>query len=476
MLKPVGLLGAALLVACGGSASSRDHGPAAADGGSGDTASPSDAGTTARGGQAAGGTVARGGSAGGTGLAGTPGSALGGAGADGGTGNGGSAGAAEPSVPLPRGCEARARTATDTNCSLAAYCSVQQSQLTACQRQPSGAWRCQCDRRQDRTFEVRGVEGLEACAVAVGTCDVDESSLEDETCVPNSNHSSDDACGVGLTCSREIAVDFAPNARAWLVRDGWAECTRNAPEQPFECSCLYGGAAPEYQVFADDGASVCRPLVDFCMSGTEPDFNGEERCVLTDSTAGSEGCEHTEGCSNVLSLADGVDLASLAPHYASCTPAAGGGAECYCSTRDSSLMTVQVKDAADELTCGYVLDFCAKDAEIVPNGEPTCEAQSQTGFGTSCEADLTCQQAATMNARAVLAEGRLLVTCARTEPGLPWHCSCASDQTTAKFQLGVPDATAWEACTQAPQACLERLPLHLGPYGEFLYPPDPLSL
>jgi hypothetical protein len=73
-----------------------------------------------------------------------------------------------------------------------------------------------------------------------------------------------------------------------------------------------------------------------------------------------------------------------------------------------------------------------------------------------------------------VAEGRLVVDCARVEQGSPWWCTCASDQTTARFQLGAADATPYQACSQAPTGCLEHLAVHVGPYGEFVQPPDPM--
>jgi hypothetical protein len=182
-----------------------------------------------------------------------------------------------------------------------------------------------------------------------------------------------------------------------------------------------------------------------------------------------------DDCSKLAPLGEGVALAQVVRHEASCVPLTSGGADCRCSTPDSVSMSLKVGDAPDDATCEDVVDFCAKDAVILPTSDASCAAQSQSTFdNTSCEADLSCQQAATINGRALVAEGRLLVRCGRAQPGQAWRCSCASDQTTATFQLGAPDASASEACDQAPAACLEHMDLRLGPYGELLYPPDPL--
>jgi hypothetical protein len=464
-----------LLGACGGSASSRGgHGDTSSDAGesgaSGSTdagASTSTSGAATAGGRTDGGSSQVGGASGGQTNGGAPSHEPGDA------GNGGAAGA-EPALPLPPDCEARARTETDTSCSLNAYCSVQ-SQVTNCQRLASGRWECRCELlNAERTYEVEGAPGLQACAVAAGLCGADEEALGDESCVTRTDELNEKMCRASVVCSREVSLDFT-DARAWLVRDGSADCYRTDSGQSFECGCLYGGVHREYDLFVDNGTPSCRPLVEFCMSAAEPDFDAEERCVLTDATSSSDGCERNEGCSSTMALNQQVALGQLEPYHASCTPRAGGGADCYCSTRTSSLSS-HLSDAADEATCASAITACRKDAEFSATGDVSCQTQSQTTFGgTSCEADLSCSQAATVNGQELVAEGRLLVRCARNEQGQPWQCSCASDQSTATFQLGAAAASAWDACSQASTGCLDELDVHLGPYGDFVYPPDPLA-
>lgn len=459
------LIWPALLGACGGSASRAGRG-----GDSSDAGEPGVSGSTGAGASnSMGGAPAAGGS---TDGGSSPVASAGKAGW-GQAGSGGVGGA--DALPLPPGCEPRARTETDTSCTLNAYCSSQ-SQITHCGKLPSGRWQCGCDRDEERTFEVEGAPGLQACAAAVGLCGADEAELGDEHCVTRVDDSSEIACRINVGCSREVAIDLAPHVRGKLVREGSVECYRTESGQSFECGCMDDGVFSEHDLVVDSGTLACGPLLDFCMNGDEPDFAGEERCVLMNATSDGEGCERTEGCSSLMPLSEAVDLAEFAPHHASCVPRAGGGADCYCSTPTSSTLRLEMSEAPDDATCAFANAACAKDADILPAGDISCEAQSQTEFGsTSCEADLTCYQAATVDGRTLVAEGRLLVRCARAEPTDAWQCSCASDQTTARFQLGAADASAATACTQAPLGCLEHLDVHLGPYGEFVYPPDPLA-
>lgn len=462
-----GLIGLVLLGGCGGSAASRRGQGDGAGGGAGGEVEVS-------GGTSVGGATALGGafSAGGPTVGGTFGAGSGSGGRM--TNDAGAGGQASGRLPLPPGCDARAREVTDVSCSLSAYCSVQ-SQITHCTPLSSGRWQCRCEQRPGRTYEIEGAPGMQACAVAVGACGAKDSELAEETCEARTDDSQDESCGLVLACSREVDVGFAPDARAWLVREGWAQCSVSAAGESFGCQCGDDEAKKEYELFVDSAVSACRPLLDFCMSAAEPELSGPERCVLGSATSSSDGCERLEYCSKLMRLTDDVELGELEPRAGSCSPRAGGGSECYCSTPNAASNILQLNAAPSNPTCALVASICADGVELVPTAAASCEVTSQTAFGTSCEGDLSCHQAATVAGQALVAEGRLLVRCARNEAAQPWQCSCASDQKAAIFELGAAQASAWEACSQAPHACLQHLDVHLGVYGDFLYPPDPLS-
>jgi hypothetical protein len=118
---------------------------------------------------------------------------------------------------------------------------------------------------------------------------------------------------------------------------------------------------------------------------------------------------------------------------------------------------------------------CDEDAVFEAIGTPSCEPTSVTVHDNdSCGADLTCLQDATVDGHEIVAEGRLMLSCARVEQGASWWCSCASEQQTARFLLGAAEADAAQACGQAPAGCLENLTVHLGPTVELVSPPYPL--
>lgn len=460
------LLGLGFLVACGGSASRERHEPPSVVGGGGgaDTA-----GVSAKGGMVATRPV----DAAGRGGGGTSGANP----SEGGRLEepGGMAGdGATPTLSLPPGCEPRARTETADTCSLAVYCDTA-SLLTNCRRLESGRWQCQCEpAHKDRVFQMEKAAGLQACALAAQLCAQNELEVGEETCDPTRESIAADSCQIDLDCGKPIALEPGTDARAWLMRFGSASCQPAESGKSFSCGCSYGDAGTEYDLLVDSGGPDCRPLVDFCMSGKTPDLDGKKQCLLTNAVSSADGCERSEVCGASMPLNGDVSLAKLEPRYANCVPRAGGGAECYCSSRDSSF-DFQLPVAPDDASCESSMLNCNDDAVIKASGAPSCQPTSLTAFGDSCESDLACVQNATVDDRKIVAEGRLMLDCARVAPGMPWWCSCASDQKTARFQLGAPDVSPWQACTQAPAGCLEQLDVHIGPYGELVEPPDPLE-
>jgi hypothetical protein len=471
-VRHTSILAFGFLVACGGSAA-RDHhdSPSTNDAG----AAGNDAGGT-EGDGASGGTS----SSGAVGAAGTMGgsrpSSGGSVAAGGHAGRPGNMGgtSAGPTLELPPGCEPRGRTETADTCSLAVYCDTA-SQLTNCFRLPnSDRWQCQCDiQHKDRIYQMENAPGLQACALAASLCSEDELDLGEETCEPSSENSAETNCRVDLTCAKPIELGPDSDAKAWLVRLGSAFCNEAQSGKSFDCGCKYANTESDYDLLVDSGAPDCRPLVDFCMSGASPDFTGEEQCLLTNTVSSSEGCERTEACANPMPLGGAVSLAKIGPRYANCTPRLGGGSDCYCSGRDFTF-DFRLPDEPDNASCASSILNCAPGAVITATGSPSCEPTSSTSYADSCEADLDCLQDATVDDREIVAKGRLLVACARVQTGMPWWCSCASDQETAQFQMGDAQLSALQACGQGATECLDHLDVHVGPYGEYVQPPNPL--
>lgn len=495
------VLGAALVLSlstgCGRS-SSRAKGPStAAEGGTaGETSGTGAVGGVAGtseidvGGPGAGGGGKAGGPDGGAGegVSGKPGlggsSSVGGAstgavggqtagtGAGGSSGTGGAGAGGMPVLPLPEGCEARGRTEEDDSCSIGVFCGDVPN-LANCTRLSPDEWRCSCElANNDRTYEISGAPGIQACAVAAGLCFEDELQLADEVCTERKRSSTTDSCKLDLRCEKPISVTFAPGVTASLVDYGSGECVRVGSTQPFECVCEHGGVSRDYGLLAADGSLACRPLVDFCRQDVEPVFDEPTVCIERDAISSSEACDLYWTCAKPMTLTDEVRLAELEPRHANCT-ATASGSHCYCSDR-TEIFGFDVVDAPSAETCTSSILNCAEEVSISPLGEVECRTTSQHAGTDFCEADLACLQPARVDEREIVASGRLLVYCAQSTADQSWWCACASNQDSSIFEFGVTDASAWDVCSAAPAGCLERMPVFLGPYGEFMPPPYPL--
>lgn len=465
------LLGLGFLVGCGGSASRDRHGsqPPPATGDAGNDSGGADGGRGVAGTTGAVDLAGRGGGASGaTASGGSTPEPLGGT-----TGVAGGAGAA-PGLPLPPGCEPRSHMETADACSLAVYCDTA-SQLTSCRRLDSGRWQCQCQLgHPDRVYQMEDAVGLPACALAASLCAEDELELGEESCEPTHEPQGSSNCRSDVACGKPIELAPDVKARAWLMRLITASCELSESGKTYRCRCSDGGVATDYDLLVEGDTLDCQPLLDFCLSGATPEFVGAQQCLLTNGASDSDGCYRNEICVVPMPLSDDVSLVKGEPRYSSCTPLPGGGAECYCAPGDDATFMFQLPGAADEAACESSSLNCGEDAVIEAKGPPRCEPAPLTAYTDSCESDLNCLQDATVDDREIVAEGRLLLACARTGSGMPWWCSCASDQETARFELGAPELSAGQACEQAPAGCLEHLSVHLGPYGEYIEPPDPL--
>jgi hypothetical protein len=355
----------------------------------------------------------------------------------------------------------------DDSCTLYAYCDSI-PYITTCRRLDSGRWQCRSETRYpERIYEVEGAAGIQACAVATGISAQDPLKLGPDSCAPVSDSSGTGYCATSLVCGPTVAVDFAPNARVRLARYGSVACAPISAPAEIDCEFRFSESATRDDLGVFSDAFACRSLLEFCMSTMAPGFDGPRSCLVAQATSTSAGCERSELCSQPSPSTAVERFPSLESRYASCEPTSGGGASCYC-TAGGSLFTFSVASPADDAACAAAITSCEPTANIAATGDVTCQTTAQTATGNACDADLSCTQPATVDGRQVVADGRLLVQCARLQPGSPWTCTCASDQLTASFSLGTAGLTPAQACAQAPQKCLEHIPVHLGPYGPFL--------
>jgi len=502
-LKRVTMLGLFFLAACG--SSKNGSGQLEPAGGRGGTAPQGAAGTNgAAGASSTGGVPGSGGSpgqggvpgsgagaggmVGGPSLPGAGGGAGSSPGAGGGAGGGPRGGGPGPAPSggaggqaaggnsgqvslLPSSCEARSQSSTAYSCTLSAFCDGI-PYITDCQRLDDTRWQCASQTRYPgRIYEVEGAAGVQACAAVTGVTTQDPLALGADSCVTLTYVTDSGNCSASVVCGPYVAADLAPGVRVRLARYGEIYCGAISSPQTIDCELRFDNSTSnDLGVFSDTAA--CQSILEFSMLAAGPGFVGPRSCLTTQRTSTADGCQRDELCSLPAPTTEAPGYPAVEGRYAACEPASGGGAACYCSAGESLFM-FHTAAPADDGACADTITSCEPSAVIQPTGDPTCQPTSSTTTANSCEADLDCTQPATIDGRAVVADGRLLVQCARLQQGRPWSCTCASDQLTASFSLGTSSATPAQACTQAPQACLQHIPVHLGPYGPFVSPPAP---
>ena len=461
-----------ILVACGGR--SRNAGKNGNDDGSGGDTSGSlggadtDGGDGASGGRrdrASGGSNEAGGSGG---AAGGSGGATTHSGGDSSTGSGGQA-----PLLLPDDCELKHNSEDDNSCILAANC-TRASNLAQCQLLPSGNWQCSCELyNSDRVYEVSGAAGLNACAVAVSLCANDNLELGEEECDDRDGTPGENYCDTSLACGQPITLDFASGVDAWLMDYTTATCNRSGNDQDFECECTHKNTSKRRGVIADNASDACDALATFCRDEPTPDLDEPETCELNSKDSTADSCNLQQTCITPIAEQDGVTIGDLAFRGATCTRIDATRSRCTCSGVDS-IFSFEVEAQPNTSSCETTSLNCSKDVELQATGDATCAPTSQYSGVDFCSVDLDCRQPATADGRPLVAHGRLLTLCRQESAGEPWWCSCTSDQESVTFEYGPTQQTPWEICEDAPTRCQELMPVHLGIYGDYMAPPDPL--
>ena len=403
---------------------------------------------------------------------GSAGLGKGGAGAPafGGTATGGAAGevggaageAPGTTLLLPSGCEPRGSEVNEGNCSLSAFCDSI-PQIVSCVRLESGRWRCASQlHHPERSYEIDGAQGIQACAVAVGLSSEDQLKLSKESC-ESAPYDVAGYCLVDRTCARPIELDFAPSARAWLTRYGSAECRAASDPARFTCGCHGPDKTQAFDVSVDSSSLLCGPLAEFCLSATGPDAPAGPSCLLTLATESAAGCERQEACSRPGPSDASGSSPSLGGRYAICEPGENGTADCYCSTRDS-LFNFGIAAAPNQTSCASAILNCEAKAEIKATGDATCAVLSQTTDDLlSADAEVRCKQPATVDGRPIVAYEPRITRCSRDQESDPWTCYCSASVGDHFLPLIGANTVASDACALATQTCLQQVPFHLGP-------------
>jgi hypothetical protein len=377
-----------------------------------------------------------------------------------------------PSLPLPDGCKAQSGSETEFSCYLTVLCGTDE-RANDCIRLSSGRWECDCGR--GRVFEIEGAEGFLACAAMAEVCPVTDTE-GDPSCRMLGGRSSTYRCELEQACGRSVDVTEVPGARAWLLEYSSADCARSDPRLPFDCACVVGDVGQNYGVISESSGDACQPLLDFCVSGETPTYDGPTECIDTLATEDMYGCTLEETCSTPMRLTDEASLVQVQEWYSGCQPIQPTGSRCTCSDYSGydGFFEFDLTANATAATCASAILNCADVGNVERRGTVACQTDNQMAGLDYCNASLACSQPAAVNGREIVARGPMMVLCRQRTPGESWWCSCASGEDSEIFELGTPSATGWQACTAATERCPDALPLFIGPSSHYIDPPDPL--
>jgi hypothetical protein len=295
----------------------------------------------------------------------------------------------------------------------------------------------------------------------------------DASCRQLVERSDTNSCEFEQACGRPVRVTRVSGARAWLMEYDSALCSRTDPERSFYCSCIVGDGSFDYNLLSESGDGACQPLLDFCKSGETPAYEGPVQCIDTAVEESVYGCIVNQICATPMRLTDEVSLARVEEWYSRCDPMQATGSPCTCGNGNEGF-DFDLAATPSAATCESALLNCIDYENVERRGSVECQPLERTAGSQYCDADLGCWQPATVNGRELVARGRMMILCRRRTAGEPWWCSCSSNQDSAIFELGTPNAASSEACTAATGRCADLLPPFIGPHRDTIDPPDPL--
>jgi hypothetical protein len=384
-----------------------------------------------------------------------------------------------PAIPapglLPDDCAPRLGRVTPDGCRLGTLCDTY-TEWVECSRSNSGRWNCRCSyNNAERVYEISDVQGVDTCAVAARFCTDYDLELGDEVCDTESGaidqDGTDDACEETVTCGRPINLPAELGASARLVDITQANCWATANGM-FECRCADQPGDELQDVEANSSAAACAAFNAYCR-GAAPSTDTPKTCVVDRTISRDQFCSLYEDCAIPVATLDGAIVYEQSSRRTNCDSGGGDTSWCACYSIDGAF---SFELPRSEASCEVARLGCTTHAELLPAGDVTCTPTSQFGFdGTACDAELDCRQPATLDGHSIIATGHLIVYCTQPAPSDPWRCSCASNDDFVVFEYGAPEQTSWDVCSAAPQGCLERMPVHLGIYGDYQHPPDPWS-
>lgn len=373
-----------------------------------------------------------------------------------------------PLLPLPSGCTSTYELDASDRCQISTKCG-EVTDFLICNPMPLGGWTCDCTGLNNhQTYEIEGASGLNACRAFAHVCTDDPPEFGDYACIPRTT-SGELSCDTAMSCGRPVLMDLGAGVTARVAETTTSLCNQ-MNDGTFLCTCTQGNEITDYVVQAGSAASACEDLADVCSGAEIPAAEGPESCTTGLNREDQEGCSIAQGCETSVESVNGSIITETKERSASCTVSGPTTSSCMCAGPGESFY---FRVETTQPSCETASLNCNKNAIIIATGEASCTPTSQNAGVGYCAVDLECTQPATVDGRAIVADGRLNVYCRQDERG-SWWCSCASNRDSEVFEVGAPEQSGWDVCSVAPAECRELLPIHLGPYVRDVPIVDPL--
>src|SRR5690606_5125555 len=203
----------------------------------------------------------------------------------------------------------------------------------------------------------------------------------------------------------------------------------------YECTCLGQPLDEFHDVEAGSPTAACAVSSAYCLEGPQA-TDAVETCTIDRSSSEEDSCRVWELCAVPVTSLDGATAYAHSSRSAGCDPMENEKSICHCYGNER---TFSFEVPTPEASCEAARLACTPHSEVLPTGDVSCQATSQSTSTGSCSVDLDCLQPASVDGRLIAAQGRLTVHCSQPTPSDPWRCSCGSAETFAVFEYGAPE-------------------------------------
>jgi len=358
--------------------------------------------------------------------------------------------------PTPVNCQQASLSAATDSCQVELRCDNDDI-FTSCYAQGGGVWSCSCSGMYSaQSYAVSGGTSKAACAAIADLCGsgTQPTATETRVCTTPTDYSGVGYCEFMEQCNVSSAV--APGVTATFQDYKYVNCSDNGGK-PL-CNCSKSQSSKSYELSSSITSTSCRTISALCDN--EVVFSAAPTCQPTYQYVASGNCQLQQDCTTSASVAAGITALSSDQQSGQCQDLKNGNSACACYGNQKSIRFDLPSASTTISTCVTAQSVCTSTEPLVLADPVKCEATYQSASAQSCDAQLSCNQAATQAGQQLLVYGDLYVSCQPKASGTAWSCTCSSGANLAT--LAVEGASGWAVCTTAAQLCPAQVKVAIG--------------